>query len=425
MIAANLGARGQTLATRQIFLLTAMGWIAAKFLAAALPFGFAGLHLTAADAVFEAVSGTTASGGTVMRDLEHLPPGILMWRALLQWLGGIGFLAMAVVVLPQLNIGGMQVFRLETVGVGDRVMPRATRLVLALAAVYAGLTLVIALLLHIAGMGRFDALLHAMSTISCGGFSSSPGSIGAWGRPGIEWVVLFGMLVAGAPFVVHLQMAQKNWRAVLRNRQLPWYLGIFIGATAAITLWLWFQTGMKPLPALRHAAFAAASVMTGTGYATLDYTKWGGLPVAVLFFLTFVGGCAGSPSGGIKVFRVRILLATMRIQLARLLHPHAVVEGVADLVAESVLGYLFVYALAFAVVAMALGAMGLDFFPAISVSASALANLGPGLTASVGPLAGYADLAEPAKWLLAATMLFGRLEMFVILVLFTSAFWRR
>lgn len=424
LIAANRGVRGQALATRQIFLLTALGWIAASA-AAALPFGFAGLRLSAADAVFEAVSGTTATATTIFRDVAHLPPGILMWRALLQWLGGIGFMAMAVVILPQLNIGGMQVFRLESAGAADRAMPRAARLVFALATVYVALTIIIAVLLNIAGMGRFDSLLHAMSTISCGGFSTSPGSIGAWGRPGVEWVVLFGMLLAGAPFVVYLQLVQKNWRAALRGRQLPWYLSIFLAATAAITLWLWFQSGMKPLPALRHAAFATASVMTGTGYATLDYTKWGGLPVVILFFLVFVGGCAGSPAGGIKVFRVRILLATMRTQLARLLHPHAVVDGVSDSIAESVLGYLFVYALAFAVVAMGLGAMGLDFFAAISLAASALANLGPGLTSSVGPLANFADLVEPAKWLLAATMLFGRLEMFVILVLFTSAFWRR
>jgi trk system potassium uptake protein TrkH len=422
LLAANRGAGGQSLATRQIFLLTALGWIAAS-LAGALPFAFSGLHLSAADAIFEAVSGTTASGGTILRGLDDMPTGILVWRALLQWLGGVGFLTMAVAVLPALNIGGMQIFQLETMG-GDRVMPRAARLVAALAAVYAGLTVLLAILLHLAGMGGMAAVLHAMSTISCGGFSTSDGSIGTWKLPAVHWIIMVGMLLGGAPFVVYLQLLQRRWRAALANRQLPWYLAIFAAATAVITLWAWLGYGMRLLPALRHAAFAAASVMTGTGYATLDYTRWGGLPVTMLFFLAFVGGCAGSPAGGIKVFRVRILFATMRVQLIRLLHPHAVLDAVSDPVAESVLGYLFVYAIAFAVVALGLGALGLDFFAAVSAAASSLADLGPGLAPSVGPLAGYAHLAEPAKWLLSASMLFGRLEMFILLVLFMPSFWR-
>ena len=423
LVASNRHAPRRSVGTRQIFLLTATAWIAAS-LAAALPFAFAGLHMSAADAVFEAVSGTTATGGTVLRELDTLPPGILMWRALLQWLGGIGFLAMAVVVLPTLNIGGMQIFRLESAGGGDRAMPRTARLVASLTGLYAGLTALLTLLLWIAGMHRFPALLHAMSTISCGGFSTDDGSIGAWHRPAVEWVILLGMLMGGAPFVVYLQLVQRRWRTALANNQLPWYFGIFLISTVVIALWLGYYLDLKPLPALRHAAFAVASIMTGTGYASYDYTLWGGLPVTMLFFLAFVGGCAGSTAGGIKVFRVRILFATMRIQLIRLLHPHAVLESVGDPVAESVLGYLFVYALAFGVVAMGLGALGLDFFPAISTAASALANLGPGLAASVGPMTGFADLAEPAKWLLAAAMLFGRLEMFVLLVLFTPSFWR-
>jgi len=240
----------------------------------------------------------------------------------------------------------------------------------------------------------------------------------------ITSIVLLGMLLGGAPFVLYLQLLQRRWRQALADRQLPWYLGIFLGATAVLALWLWFGEHMKPLPALRHGAFAAASVMTGTGYATLDYSRWGGLPSLLLFFLTFVGGCAGSAAGGIKVFRVRVLLANVRIQFIRLLHPHAVLEAVPDVVAESVLGYLFVYALVFALVAMGLGAFGMDFFSATSTAAASLANLGPGVAPAVGPMAGFAGLADGAKWLLSATMLLGRLEMFVLLILFTPSFWR-
>ncbi len=421
--AANRGARGETLAQRQIFLLTAVGWIAAS-LAASLPFAFSGLGLSFADAVFEGVSGTTATAATILRGLDRLPPGILMWRAELQWLGGIGFLIMTVAVLPVLNIGGMQTYRLETAGAGDRVMPRVARLTAALIAVYVGLTVVIAVLLNLSGMSRLAAVAHAMSTISLGGFSTSDGSIQAWHDVNVEWVILLGMVLGGAPFVVYLQAAQGRWRGAFGNPQLPWYLAILAGPTLVMAAWLWWDAGEPALAALRHAAFATASVTTGTGFAAVDYTRWGGLPLTILFFLAFVGGCAGSPAGGIKIFRVRVLFATMRIQLIRLLHPHAVIDSVSDPIAESVLGYLFVYAVAFAVVALALGAMGLDFFPAVSVAASALANLGPGLDPSVGPMAGYAGLAEPAKWLLSASMLFGRLEMLTLLVLFMPSFWR-
>jgi len=428
LIAANW-VRRATFSVRQIFLLTALGWFAVS-LAGALPFAFSGLHLSWADAVFEAVSGATATGATVIRGLDAQPPGILLWRALMQWLGSAGFLVMAVVVLPAVNIGGMEMFRLESTGMGDRGLPRAAKVTAGLLAIYAAFTLLLTILLAAAGMSRFPAMLHAMSTISCGGFSTSDGSVGSWSTPAVQWVILGGMLLGGAPFVIYLQLIQRRWRTALRNTQLHWYLGVFAAAALAIALWLLLTKGGKPLPSIRHGLFTAASVMTGTGYATLDYGSWTGLPVAILFFLSFVGGCAGSAAGGLKVFRFQILFSTARVQLVRLLRPHAVLlptfehKQIPERVAESVLGFLFVYTLSFAVVAMALGMLGLEFMPALSVAASALANLGPGFTASVGPLAGYASLPDAAKWLLSATMLFGRAEMFVFLVLFSPSFWK-
>jgi trk system potassium uptake protein TrkH len=278
-------------------------------------------------------------------------------------------------------------------------------------------------------MSRFPALLHAMTAISCGGFSTSDGSIGSWHDPAVDWVILLGMMLGGAPFLVHLQVAQGRWRAALRNSQLQWYGFILTLATLIVTLWLLLLTDIKPLPAFRHAAFSVASVMTGTGFATLDWTQWSGSPLAILFFLTLLGGCAGSAAGGLKVFRLQILTATARLQMVRLIHPHAVVlpqydgKPVSDPVAESVLGFLFVYMLSFAVLAMALGLLGLDFTSAISASASALANLGPGLSPAVGPMTGYAALPDAAKWLLSAAMLFGRLEMFLFLAVFSRTFW--
>jgi trk system potassium uptake protein TrkH len=415
---------------RQVFLLTVASTVLIC-LAGALPFAFSKLSLSPVDAVFEAVSGLTTTGATVLRGLDQAPPGILLWRALLQWLGGAGFLILAVAVLPALKIGGMEVFRLEAVGAGERAMPRVAKVVGSIVGIYLFLTVLFTLLLWLAGMSRFPALLHALTTVSCGGFSTSDASVGTWHNAAVDWTILLGMACGGAPFMVHLQLAQGRWRTALRNTQLRWYLTILAAATLVITFWLLFCTDVKPLPAVRHAAFTVVSIMTGTGFATLDWAQWWGLPVAILFFLTLLGGCAGSTAGGFKVFRLQILVVNARTQMARLVQPHAVLlaqyEGkpVADPVAESVLGFLFVYILSFAALAIALGILGLDFVSAVSASASALANLGPGLSPAIGPLAGYAALPDAAKWLLAGGMLFGRLEMFLILALFARTFWEQ
>ena len=296
---------------RQTFLLTAVGWLAVS-LAAALPFAFSGLHLSPADAVFEAVSGVTTTGATVLRGLDRAPPGILLWRGLLQWLGGAGFLVMAVVVLPALNIAGMQIFRLETSGLGDRVTPRAATVAVRLIAIYAGLTIV----LDHSLLGRRDDPLSRSPACHDGHFLrrilTADASIGGWRNPAVDWAALVGMVMGGAPFIIYLQLVQRRWQAALRNSQLRLYLTIMFGATLVITFWLIIEQNIKPLPALRHGAFTAASVMTGTGFATLDWGRWSGLPMAVLFFLTFVGGCAGSTAGGFKIFRLQILYANAR-----------------------------------------------------------------------------------------------------------------
>ena len=427
LMAGNKNHRIDDLSVRQVFLLTVSCWLAAA-LAASLPFAFSGLKMSSTDAVFEAVSGITATGSTVLRGLDVKPPGILLWRSLLQWLGGAGFLVTSVVLLPALNIGGMQMFQLGTLG--ERALPRAAKVAAALLAIYFGLTVVLTLLLWAAGMSRFPALLHAMSTISCGGFSTADASVGQWRSPNIDWVILFGMLAGGAPFILYLHIAQRRWRMALRNTQLRWYLAIFAAAAIGIGSWLLLTQGVKPLPAIRHGAFTAASMMTGTGYATLDWGRWQGLPLVIMFFLSFIGGCAGSTAGGIKIFRFQVLLENARVQMVRMLRPNTILAAryerapIPDVVAVSVLGFLFVYTLSFAVLAMALGLLGLDFMSAISASASALANLGPGLTEAVGPTVGYAGLPDTAKWLLSAAMLFGRVEMFAVLVLFTNNFWR-
>lgn len=417
------------LSLRQSFLLTVLGWLGAATVGS-LPFAFSTLDLSATDAFFEAMSGITTTGATIIADLETAPPGILLWRALLQWMGGMGAIAMAVAVLPVLKIGGMEMFRLEGPETAERVMPRAARVASAIALVYVGITAALVLLLHWQGMTVFEALVHALSTISTGGYSTTHASLAAFDSVPIQLTVLVGMVVGGMPFVLLLALFKGRFATVRRDAQLRWYLGFILASGAAIAGWLWLARGLPAAAALHHGFFTAASVMSGTGYHTVDYGNWSGLPLVILFFLMFVGGCAGSTSAGIKVFRLQMLLANARVQAARLISPNTVAipyynrRPIPDAVAESVMGFLFVYALAFAVLTMLLGMLGLDFMTALSSAAASLGNVGPGFGEMVGPGNTYAELPDLAKWLLAAGMLLGRLEMFVVLVLFAPTFWR-
>lgn len=427
-----LGAQSdfQTLTVRQTYLATALGWLA-PCLFAALPLIFGPAHLSTVDAVFEATSGLTTTGSTVISGLQLLPPGLLLWRAQLNWMGGIGIIVMAVAVLPTLNIGGMQVFRLQGSSVGDRAGQRSAQVGGTILAVYVSLTAALAMALWLAGMSRFDAVVHAMSTISTGGFGTTDASLGGFNSGTIDLIACVGMVLGGMPYLMFPQIARGRWRTILRDQQIRWYLGLMAMGSLAVVLWLMIDRDFTPLAALRHGAFTVVSVMTGTGLVTIDYSDWIGLPAAVLFFLTFVGGCAGSATAGIKVFRLNLLFANARVQLHQLLRPHGVEiptfnkRPLSEEILQSAIGFLFVYVLGFAVLSMLLGFLGLDFLTAISGAAAAISNLGPGLGEAIGPGATFAPLPDPAKLLLAGGMLFGRLEMFVLMVLFVPNFWKQ
>ncbi|KAF0220331.1 MAG: trk system potassium uptake protein [Rhodospirillaceae bacterium] len=427
-----LGTRNDSrkpLSIRQAYLAAGLGWLV-PCLFAALPFSLSSLDLSATDAFFEATSGITTTGSTVLGGLDKLAPGLLLWRGLLQWLGGIGIIVMALAVLPVLNIGGMQMFRVEVVSARDRAAPRAARIGSTLISVYVALTAMLALALWAAGMGRFDAITHAMSTIATGGFGNYDRSMAHFDSAAMDMIVFIGMILGGMPFLLFFTLAQGDWRRVLRDQQVHWYLGLMALGSIAITLWLIDVHHFQPLTALRHGAFTVASVMTGTGLVTMDYSDWAGMPVAILFFLTFVGGCAGSTAAGIKVFRFQLLFANAVVQIRQLLRPHAVMvpsfnnKPIPKDVLTSVMGFIFVYALAFATLSMMLALLGLDFVTALSASASAISNVGPGLGDLIGPGGTFAPLPDLAKILLAGGMLFGRLEMFILLVLFVPSFWR-
>ncbi|NKB58258.1 MAG: potassium transporter TrkH [Alphaproteobacteria bacterium] len=419
----------RNLSLRQAFILTTLSWLLMPAVAA-LPLVFADLDLSYTDAFFEAMSGLTTTGSTVILGLDQTQPGILLWRALLQWLGGIGIIAMAISILPLLQVGGMQLFRMESSDTSDKVMPRAAQIVTAIAVIYVALTLLCALIYWLFGMTGFDAMAHAMTTIATGGFSTHDASLGYFQDARIDATATIFMVVGGLPFVLYLQAIRGRPGGLFRDSQVRWFLVMTALAVFAVTVWL-MRTGSGDLTStFRLAAFNVVSVITGTGYATQDFSAWGPFAVALMFFLMFVGGCAGSTTCGVKVFRIQVLHATARCQMRRLLQPHGVFipyynkRPIPEEVTASVMGFFFLYVISFAFIAIGLGVLGLDFLTAASGAATAISNVGPGLGPTIGPSGTFAALPDAAKWLLAFGMLLGRLELFTVLVLLLPSFWR-
>ncbi len=414
---------------REAFLLATLAFIVAAA-AAALPMVLCGLHLNYTDAYFEAMAGLTTTASTVISGLDSAPPGILLWRALLQMLGGIGFMAMAVVVLPFLKVGGMQLFRMDSARESDRALPRTAQVATGIAAIYLVFIAIDATLLWAAGMTGFQAVVHALATVSTGGFSSSDESIGHFKSLPIEIVTTVFMLLGALPFALYLQLMRGRPGRLLRDSQVRAFFGLYAATVLVLTLWQWISGGETFWGALRAVSFTIAAVMTTTGFVTADYDTWGGFAAAVILFLMAVGACTGSPAGGIKIFRLEVLYAATRAQIRRLIQPHGVFvpeyggRPIPDSVASSVMGFFFLFALTFAVLSLALGATGLDFLTSVSGVASAMSNVGPGLGPVIGPGGNYAALPDAAKWLLSLGMLLGRLELYTALVLLWPGFWR-
>jgi len=420
---------GLHLSVRQAFVMTALSWLVMTFFAA-IPLAFSELNLSFTDAFFEAMSGITTTGSTVITGLDSAPPGILLWRALLQWLGGIGIIVMAIAIFPMLRVGGMQLFRMESSDHSDKAMPRATQIAGSIGIIYLVLTFIWAVAYWLAGMSGFDAIAHAMTTIATGGFSTMDGSIGYLDNFSVDVIATLGMIMGSLPFILYLKVVQGNPTALWNDSQVQWFLSIVIGIVSAITIWLWLSGGHDPVQALRYSAFNVVSIITGTGYATSDYGLWGSFAVPVFFFIMFIGGCAGSTTCGIKIFRFQVLYSAARTQIHHLLQPHGVFiphynrRPISDEVIVSVLSFFFVFGLSFALLAMALGLLGLDFLTAISSAATAISNVGPALGPVAGPSGNFQSMPDAAKWLLSAGMLLGRLELFTVIVLFTRSFWR-
>jgi len=418
-----------TINVRQAFVLTTLSWVTLTMFAA-LPFTFNSLGLSYTDAFFEAMSGITTTGSTVIVGLDRAPPGILLWRALLQWLGGIGIVVMAVAVLPMMRVGGMQLFRTESSDRSEKVLPRATQIAGAIGSIYLLLTLIAAGAYRLAGMSGFDAVAHAMTTIATGGFSTSDQSLRAFDSPAIEWIAVVFMLLGSLPFVLYLQVARGRPMALLRDSQVRWFLGVVIVAVAIVALLFTATSDIDTSQAIRLAVFNTISIITGTGYATAAFDNWGGFAVTIFFLAMFIGGCAGSTTCGIKIFRFQVLYATARAHMKRLVQPHGVFipyynrRPITDEVALSVMSFFFFYVFVFVILAVSLGVLGLDFLTALSGAATAISNVGPGLGPVIGPEGTFATLPAGAKWVLSAGMLLGRLELFTVLVMLAPGFWR-
>ena len=417
------------LGLRQAFLLTNGAWVIISVFGA-LPFMFSELELSITDSIFESVSGITTTGSTVLVQIEIASPGILIWRALLQWLGGVGIVVMAMAVLPMLSVGGMQLFRTESYERPESVVPRATQLAGGIGLVYAGLTALWAIMLSLAGMNAFDAVAHSMTTLATGGFSTRTASIGAFDSAAIEWIIVVGMIVGSLPFAHYLAMIRGGWRSLINDPQVRWFL-ILVAGLVLLLCWNLMQNGQGFGEAFREASFNGISIMTGTGYVSANFSAWGGFASTILLLVMFIGGCGGSTTCGIKVFRLQVLAATVKVQVHRLLRPHAVVlayynrRPVASEVMDSVMGFFYLYILGFVMIAILLGLSGLDFVTALSGAATSISNVGPGLGEVIGAEGNFSSLPDSAKWIMSFAMLLGRLEIFTVLVMLNPEFWKR
>ncbi len=417
------------LGIRQAFLLTILSWLIIA-LFGAIPFIYTSSSLSYTDAFFESVSGITTTGSTVIFNIESLSEGILIWRSLLQWFGGIGIIVLAMAILPTLQIGGMQLLHMEHDDPYEKTIPKVNRFVLELFLLYVSLSIICALLYIIAGMSVFDAVIHAMTTISTGGFSNYDQSFYHFNSFRIEIISIIFMLVGSLPFVLYLQVIHNQGKSIINDDQIKLFFLILIIVTFVTAIWLSLKQSQDFLLSLRVSLFNITSILTGTGYSSSNFSNWGSFGTIIMMVIMFIGGCAGSTTGGIKIFRLQILFRGAITQIKKLTQPHAVLlmrfngKTVSENTYNSIMGFFFMYIFLFIISAISLSFFNLDFLTAFSAAASAISNVGPGLGDLIGPNGNYFLLDNAAKWILSFTMIIGRLEIFTFLVLLSINFWK-
>lgn len=414
---------------REGMVIVALGWAACACFGA-LPFALGGFD-SFTDAFFESMSGFTTTGASILSDIEAQPRGLLLWRSLTHWLGGMGIIVLTIAILPFLGVGGMQLYKAEVPGpVADKLQPRIKDTAMSLWKVYVLFTAALVGLLMLGGMDVFESVCHAFGTMGTGGFSTRNASIAAYDSAYIDAVITVFMLLAGINFALHFQMFRGRPLALWRDPEFRFFGALFLALTAVVALSVHESSYPSWADALRFASFQVASILSTTGYATADYELWMPLPQGLLLLCMFVGGCAGSTSGGIKCMRIMLLFKHAYRELFRLVHPRAVLSlkfgsrPVKDEVLAGVWGFFALFMLLFVLSGLALAALGVDLLTAFTAVAACIGNIGPGL-GEVGPVDNYAAIPALGKWVLSFCMLLGRLEIYTVLVLFVPEFWKK
>ncbi len=415
---------------QQTFLFSALAWfLIATF--GSLPFLLSPIKFSISEAFFESMSGITTTGATVITDLDNTPSSILLWRAIMQWLGGIGIIVMAITILPLLKVGGMQLFKMEGPLSTEKILPRTLEVATILILTYFVLTSLCAFFYWLFGMSIFDSIAHSMTTLATGGFSTHNESIGFFKNPNIEIIASFFIILGSIPFITYLKFIKGNRKIFVEDLQIKGLINILFLSIIIMFIYLFFiNTNTSILDNFRISFFNVISILSGTGYVTDDFGLWGKFSLIFFLFLMFIGGCAGSTACGIKIFRLQMLLVFLKNQITKLISPNSVIivkynnQKISDDFLKSVITFIFSFLLIFLIIALLLSITGLDFLTAISGAASAISNVGPGLGEIIGPDGNYKNIPDISKWILAFGMLLGRLELFAILVLFFPSFWR-
>ena len=414
----------------QAFILTALSWISIAIFGS-LPFIFSDLSLKFTDAFFESMSGITTTGSTIITDLDNAPKGILLWRAILQWLGGIGIILMAITLMPLMNIGGMQLFKISSNDSAERILPKSKEVSLRLIIIYSILTFTCGLFYKVFGMNYFDSLTHSMTTIATGGFSNYNDSIGHFNSALIEINAIIFIILGSIPFIAYIKYLNGDKKIFYKDSQISFFLKTIVISVFIIFIFLVLKNINSETFLLREVIFNVVSILTGTGYVTTNYSDWGSFPLIFFLILMFIGGCAGSTACGLKIFRIHILYKFFVMQLKKYIYPRGVfVLKYGDSVLNekfisSIISFVFLYIVIFFIITMLLSISGLDFITAVSGAATSISNVGPGLGGIIGPNGNFSLLPDFSKWVLSIGMILGRLELFAIIVLFIPSFWKR
>ncbi len=414
----------------QAFVLTALSWITIAIFGS-LPFIFSNIELNITDALFESMSGITTTGSTVILDLNNTPKGILIWRALLQWLGGIGIIVMAITLMPIMNVGGMQLFKISSNDNAEKVMPKTKEISLRLILIYTILTLICALFYKIFGMNIFDSITHSMTTIATGGFSNYNESIGYFDNPFIELTSIIFIILGSIPFIAYIKFLNGNRKIFLSDHQIKGFVKITLFSILILFLYLIFQSEISQDISILSITFNVISILTGTGYVTDDFSLWGNFSSIFFLILMFIGGCAGSTACGIKIFRLQILYQFILNQLKKIIYPRGIFNikydqnNINDKSISSIISFIYLYIIIFFLISALLSLTGLNFITSISAAATTISNVGPGLGDMIGPNGNFSELSDFSKWILSFAMILGRLELFAILILFVPSFWKK